>query len=102
VSEAGWERRGPRATPWRVRAAKQARKATPVSKARQGRPVDPVLLFGVAPVCKALRVTPVRKAQEAKRASEVIARLVKPAQRVLKVPPAPQAQRDPLAFVVPP
>jgi len=101
VSEARPDRRGPRATPWPVSAAKQARQATPVSKAQLGRLVDPVLLFVVAPVCKVLRVPPVRKAQPAKRAFAVIARLVMPAQLVLEVPPAPRAQPGQLALVAP-
>jgi hypothetical protein len=56
-----------------------------VSKARLGRLVDPVLLFAVAPVCKALRARPALRAQLA---------IV-----VLEVPPAPRAQPAQLAFV---
>jgi hypothetical protein len=99
VSEARRDTRGLRATPWPVRAAKQARQATPVNKARLGRLVDPVLWFVVAPVCKALRARPARRAQLAIGVLEVIAQLVMPAQLVLEVPPAPRAQPAQLAFV---
>lgn len=85
---------GPRVTPWPVLAVKQAREATPVSKARRGRLARPVLSFAVAGASKALRVTPVSKVNAVRPASAVKAHLVMPARRENEVPPGPKGTLD--------
>jgi hypothetical protein len=73
---------------------KQARKATPVSKARRGRLAHPVLSFAVVLVRKALRVKPAREAQRAGQVLAVKARSVMSARQVNEDPPGPKGRSE--------
>jgi hypothetical protein len=90
-----------RATPWLVRAAKQARGATLASKAQLVRPVVPVQSCAVAPVRKALRVTQASKVAPDRQALAVIARRVMLDRPVRKAPLAPKGTWDEVAFAAP-